>query len=249
MKLHPDINYENKEMSKQAVTKRIKSFNSLPQRILDIHKDTYLYHNFIFTGMHDKGQITCPIHGDFPQSMIKHLMGRGCKHCADESRSKLFMKSAEQFIKEATLKHNGKFDYSLVDYKGSFEEIIIICPEHGKFPQTPDNHLNGGQGCPYCAEYGFNPSFPAILYYICIDELYYKIGITNRTTELRYGKGKMKRIRIVKEWKYKIGRDAYNKEQYIIQEFKEHLYDKNLLNEGKKNKEIFNHDILQLDNY
>lgn len=29
--------------------------------------------------------------------------------------------------------------------------MIIICPEHGEFLQTPNNHLRG-KGCPKCAK-------------------------------------------------------------------------------------------------
>ncbi len=30
------------------------------------------------------------------------------------------------------------------------EDVIILCPEHGKFNQSPNNHL-AGKGCKYCA--------------------------------------------------------------------------------------------------
>ena len=59
------------------------------------------------------------------------------------------MKSNEQFIEDAKKVHGDKYDYSKVDYKGSFEKIKIICKEHGMFEQTPHTHLRGG-GCPKC---------------------------------------------------------------------------------------------------
>lgn len=30
------------------------------------------------------------------------------------------------------------------------EKIIIVCPKHGEFEQTPTNHINHKQGCPKC---------------------------------------------------------------------------------------------------
>lgn len=31
-----------------------------------------------------------------------------------------------------------------------FNKIIIICPKHGEFKQTPANHINKKQNCPAC---------------------------------------------------------------------------------------------------
>ncbi|MDR0676118.1 MAG: DUF723 domain-containing protein, partial [Elusimicrobiota bacterium] len=45
-----------------------------------------------------------------------------------------------------------KYDYSLVEYKGIFSPIKIICPIHGIFEQTPDSHINANCGCPSCNE-------------------------------------------------------------------------------------------------
>jgi len=59
-------------------------------------------------------------------------------------------KTTNEFIKEATSKHNGKYDYSLVEYKGNKTNVSIICPIHGEFQQTPDRHLHSG-GCLKCA--------------------------------------------------------------------------------------------------
>ena len=55
----------------------------------------------------------------------------------------------QEFIDKANLKHNFKYDYSSSIYiKGTFK-IIIICNIHGKFLQTPTQHLCG-DGCPKC---------------------------------------------------------------------------------------------------
>lgn len=58
-------------------------------------------------------------------------------------------KSAEQFIKEAKEKFGNKYNYDKVVYKGCNTKVIIVCPIHGDFEQTPHSHIDG-QGCPKC---------------------------------------------------------------------------------------------------
>jgi len=55
-----------------------------------------------------------------------------------------------KFSGKAKIKHNNKYDYSLVEYINSQTKIKIICPEHGIFEQTPAKHLFG-QGCSKCS--------------------------------------------------------------------------------------------------
>ena len=58
----------------------------------------------------------------------------------------------EEFIERATEIHNGKYDYSKVEYVNSLTKVCIICPEHGEFWQTPSKHLSS-QDCPICANF------------------------------------------------------------------------------------------------
>jgi hypothetical protein len=46
--------------------------------------------------------------------------------------------------------HNDKFDYSRVNYINVDTKVIIGCPIHGDFLQTPYKHINNKQGCPKC---------------------------------------------------------------------------------------------------
>ena len=59
--------------------------------------------------------------------------------------------TTEEFIKRAKEVHGDKYDYSKVEYKNTNTKICIICPKHGEFWQTPNNHINQKQGCPKCA--------------------------------------------------------------------------------------------------
>ena len=58
-------------------------------------------------------------------------------------------KTTEQFIEEARIIHNNKYDYSLTEYKNTHTKIIIICPIHGQFEQLPMNHIKGVE-CKLC---------------------------------------------------------------------------------------------------
>lgn len=55
------------------------------------------------------------------------------------------------FINLAINIHGNRYDYSKVDYVNMKTKVIIICPIHGEFLQSPDKHIHGKCGCPYCA--------------------------------------------------------------------------------------------------
>ena len=57
--------------------------------------------------------------------------------------------TTEEFIKRSEIIHRDKYDYSLVDYINSKYKVKIICPIHGEFSQTPNNHLQK-YGCFKC---------------------------------------------------------------------------------------------------
>jgi len=54
-----------------------------------------------------------------------------------------------KFILKANLRHNNKYDYSLVKYVNSITKVDIICKEHGIFSLRPDAHVRK-VGCPVC---------------------------------------------------------------------------------------------------
>ena len=55
-----------------------------------------------------------------------------------------------KFIEKARKVHDNKYDYSKTMYIDSKSKVCIICPEHGEFYQTPNEHLKGS-GCSKCA--------------------------------------------------------------------------------------------------
>jgi len=72
-----------------------------------------------------------------------------CKQCKSEAISKTQAFTINQFIEKSKNSHGGKYDYSLVDYKGSQNKVKIVCDKHGAFFQTPELHMNG-YGCKKC---------------------------------------------------------------------------------------------------
>ena len=115
-----------------------------------VHNNKYDYSNTEYISSHKKISILCPLHGVFEQSPTNHLSGFGCKKCGVDSASCLISSNSEKFIDKAKIVHNNKYDYSNISYKSAKTKIMIICPEHGIFSQTPDSHLRG-RGCSKCA--------------------------------------------------------------------------------------------------
>lgn len=96
-----------------------------------------------------KVKVGCTKHNHtFYQTPKKHLLGEGCSFCVKENQN---IKKGGDFVKRASTKYNGKFDYSEVNYGGSKEDITVICPTHGKQITTPYNHLKGA-GCYHCGK-------------------------------------------------------------------------------------------------
>lgn len=57
--------------------------------------------------------------------------------------------NTQTFIQNAVGKHGNKYDYTPTIWLNSRDKVEIICPRHGKFLQTPNNHLSG-YGCKEC---------------------------------------------------------------------------------------------------
>lgn len=166
------------------------------------------------------------------------------------------------FIKRANFEHKNKYDYSLLKYKNSSTKVIIICPEHGIFKQTPNQHINRKCGCSKCVirPGGYNRStwlkagetsnykinFKLYLVKIYNDnECFYKIGRTFRSLEKRFN-GKIPYkwesiVEIIGE-----GDFIFNLEYKLHRKFKHLKYKPNI--EFKGSTECFKHDKYILNN-
>lgn len=211
-----------------------------------VHGDRYDYSLVDFVRADEPVTIICPDHGPFQQAPENHLYGRsGCQACAGN-----LLVTTDDFIRKASAVHGDRYDYSETKYVKATEKVKVICSIHGPFRQIPNNHL-WNMGCPDCAETGFNPSEPGLLYYIAIateeGDTRYKIGITNYTVEQRFRAPDLARIRVVKTWRYAIGRAAAEREAELLRQYAGDKYcGPDILLSGG-NTELFTHDVLGLD--
>ena len=116
-----------------------------------VHGDKYDYSKSLYLGSREKIEIICPLHGSFFQLPTNHLSGKGCKECSKIQVIKNQSSNTEDFINKARNVHGDIYDYSLVDYENNHTQVEIICTEHGKFLQSPKDHLSG-KGCSSCGK-------------------------------------------------------------------------------------------------
>ena len=122
------------------------------QRAREVHGNKYDYSKSQYVNAKTKINIICPKHGEFLQSADCHLnRGHGCPKCKAEKSSMKNRKSIKDFVIEARNKHNNFYTYNKAEYINNKIPLIITCPIHGDFSQSPDNHLQG-KGCPECAK-------------------------------------------------------------------------------------------------
>lgn len=124
-----------KKLSNQECINKLKSIYG---ESLDYSKVDYKSSRSYIT-------LICPIHGEFQQYANNALQGRGgCPKC------KLAFSNREEFIQNAKEIHGDKYDYSKVEYINMSTPVVIICPKHGEFKQTPRHHVINGSGCAKC---------------------------------------------------------------------------------------------------
>lgn len=121
-----------------------------------VHDNFYSYEKTIYVGCFVEVIITCPIHGDFLQKPHSHINNRGCKECGKIKQmaaqiNRAQCKTLEQFIREANLIHNNKYDYTKAIFTMITGKIEIVCPKHGSFWQKGYRHLQG-RGCWECSD-------------------------------------------------------------------------------------------------
>lgn len=133
-----------------CLKRRKRNSDDWIERAKEKNNTKYDYSLVEYKNMKTKVKIICPEHGVFEITPDAHLHGQGCPICGREKnrveRLKVFDKKIASEI------HNGKYDYSLVEYGGVDYPVKIICPIHGVFEQTPYKHINCRQGCPRCRE-------------------------------------------------------------------------------------------------
>lgn len=113
-----------------------------------VHGKRYEYEPQSYRKWHSKIKIKClKCKSLFSIRCVDHANGTGCKTCFRKCKI-----TTNIFVERAIKIHGNNFDYSLVDYCGSLKKVIIGCKICGcYFKQTPNHHLNIGNGCTECA--------------------------------------------------------------------------------------------------
>jgi hypothetical protein len=127
--------------------KHKKTTEEFVKQLMEKYGNKYIYSLVDYIHKDKNIIIICPIHGKFEVIANSMLRGQGCKKCNGSSKKP--KKTNEQFIKEANLIHENFYNYSEVNYQNTHKKVIINCPIHGLFEQTPHNHLFG-YGCNKC---------------------------------------------------------------------------------------------------
>lgn len=122
------------------------------ERVNKIHNFKYGYDKYNGEKLSEETIIICPIHGEFRQTMRKHLMGSGCPKCANERRSANQRKNLSTVIEQCKEVHSNKYRYALdFEYINNKSRLHAVCPIHGDFWQEINSHLHG-EGCPICGK-------------------------------------------------------------------------------------------------
>ena len=122
------------------------------------HTSEYTFEKTEYKRNDEKVIVTChhlnengKEHGDFYITPSHLKAGEGCPKCRYIKSANGRRRSFDEIVKISSEVHNGKYDYSLIkEYKNDRIKYPIICPEHGVFYQTFNNHIKGKQGCPVC---------------------------------------------------------------------------------------------------
>jgi len=122
----------------------VRCWDTVEKKFREKHGDKYTYIKDTYINAREKMTIVCPVHGRFEQTPASHLIG-GCKKCGYDNRIKPWAEVEKMFRKV----HGDRYQYNSSTYQKCEVNMTIICPEHGSFLQTPNNHRSG-QGCRKC---------------------------------------------------------------------------------------------------
>lgn len=143
-------------MSKLDAVKaiRVTDTESFKRKAAIVHGNKYIYLQSVYTRSHDHVKIICPYHGEFFCTPSNHLKAKGCRVCANQLMRERFAGTLENFIAKAKAVHGDLYDYSKSRYVNGNSPVEIVCPKHGSFFQTPNNHTYHKQKCGACSGVG-----------------------------------------------------------------------------------------------
>jgi len=138
-----------------GIEKRAEEYSISEEEFLELATNKYGNHfdysNIDYVNYQTKINVYCNIHKIyFEQFPGRHLHGDGgCLLCQADRLREAFAFTLDEFKEISNKIHDFKYDYSEVNYINEGTKVIIICPKHGRFPQSPHIHIRGC-GCPNC---------------------------------------------------------------------------------------------------
>jgi hypothetical protein len=237
--------------------RRQKAEREFASKAKKIHGGKYDYSLVKYINCRTKVTIRCPTHGVFNQTPNNHLMGNGCPGCKtdvikrtnNQRVAKDIKERSDNFVSISEKVHCRKYDYAHVNYVNAFTPVTIVCPNHGKFKQTPNNHMQG-RGCIKCAigalpggysvaTFEERPDLKDRLGFLYVSEItdgnttFIKIGITVQPPQYRLSRIKSAGLQynILKIREYSLYQ-AFLTEQKIIQELSDSRFYPNTKFEG-----------------
>ena len=187
----------------------------------------------------------------FPRSLSNYIHSEGgmnCLPCSYFERGRRRRTTRQQFVQSSLVHHINEHGAPLYIYDRIPDTMVntdivqigcIRCRDSGfntYFSQVVAYHV-AGHGCRRCNPGGFNFDLPAVLYYLSISDpsglvLYWKLGITNASAQVRANdiKQSMRRsninwnVEVMASTPHNTGLEAFEIEQAILSSRSE-IYD------------------------
>ena len=111
----------------------------------------------IYTSARENIRVYCLKHGAFEKTASALLKDNRSKHpcpkCVKEILAKEVIAAWPDYLQKIKKAVDcSDLDFSQVEYKGSQEQIEVICKKHGSFKAIPANMLSKKSGCPKCGQ-------------------------------------------------------------------------------------------------
>lgn len=130
------------------------TFKEFEERSNKIHNGKYTYHEDTYISTKKDTTITCPIHGDFPQTPKRHMIGQGCPECGKEYARTYRKHNYQPFLDEVHKRFGDKFSFPLIEqqYVNNKTYITVKCNKCDyEFPRRPNDLLSDKfNGCKNC---------------------------------------------------------------------------------------------------
>jgi hypothetical protein len=228
-----NIPYDLLQGRKPTVQSALNKYEYIINKFNYIHSNKYVYKKFLYLKETTEFEFICSKHGII-KTLVRYHLRHGCPKCGTEqAKSCIQPKSLIDFMNESNVIHNNKYNYFNAIYINTSTKLIITCPIHGDFLQTPNKHLQG-RGCKKCSRENNNfiksnwisKEGLATFYVLKCwnkNENFYKYGICTGEIENRYNsKTKM-------PYNYAIEIKIQNFDRSIIWETEEKYKKNNLL--------------------